>query len=489
MDRIKVRFPPSPTGYLHIGSLRTILYNYLFAKKHGGLLALRIEDTDRTRYVPGAVESLIRTLNRVHLDYDEGPYLEGEEIKQRGECGPYIQSERTELYREHAQTLLENGSGYYCFCSEERLESLRHQQELAKMTTKYDRFCLSLSQEQVKAKRQAGETAVIRLKIPEGETSFYDAIRGTIVFQNQEIDDQVLIKSDGYPTYHLANVVDDHLMQITHVIRGEEWLSSVPKHIALYKAFGWQEPVWAHMPLILNADKSKLSKRQGDVSVEDFLDKGYLPEALINFVALLGFNPRGDQEIYSLQELIDSFELEKVNKSGAVFDREKLLWMNRHYLKQLSDEELVAQAEVSLKEKGEFVSKEFLTKICHIEKARMDVVSDIAERVQEYLHISDYDPAILIWKKADQKDARDNLQGMIEFLTDMPENIFDSIAFIEGQIKIMIEQKGLQNGNVLWPTRVALSGCAQSPSPFELMWILGKEETLKRLTQAVTYLS
>src|SRR3989338_1713843 len=251
MDRIKVRFPPSPTGYLHIGSLRTILYNYLFAKKHGGLLALRIEDTDRTRYVPGAVESLIRTLNRVHLDYDEGPYLEGEEIKQRGECGPYIQSERTELYREHAQTLLENGSGYYCFCSEERLESLRHQQELAKMTTKYDRFCLSLSQEQVKAKRQAGETAVIRLKIPEGETSFYDAIRGTIVFQNQEIDDQVLIKSDGYPTYHLANVVDDHLMQITHVIRGEEWLSSVPKHIALYKAFGWQEPVWAHMPLIL----------------------------------------------------------------------------------------------------------------------------------------------------------------------------------------------------------------------------------------------
>lgn len=488
-QHIKVRFPPSPTGYLHIGSLRTVLYNYLFAQKHHALLALRVEDTDRTRYVTGAVENLIRTLEIIGLTYDEGPYLDSGEIKQKGNFGPYIQSERLDIYQKYAQILLKNGHAYYCFCSSERLDALRKEQELAKMTTKYDRRCCSLTEEEIHKRKEQGEPFVIRLRIPEGETKFEDVIRGTVSIKNKELDDQVLMKSDGYPTYHLANVIDDHLMEVTHVIRGEEWLSSVPKHILLYRAFEWQEPVWAHLPLILNPDKSKLSKRQGDVSVEDFLQAGYLPETLLNFVALLGFNPKADQELYTKQELIDLFDLTKVNKSGAVFDKEKLLWMNKQYIRQKTDEELTELLMPYVERAGKSVEKDFLKKISHVEKERLEILSEITLKIDLYMQTPAYESNLLIWKKADQEDARKQLQGMQAFLKTCSESDFHCEQVMEEKIKAYIVQNGLQNGNVLWPTRVALSGSAQSPNPFELLFVLGKEISLERLQEAIEKLS
>ena len=342
---IKTRFPPSPTGYLHIGSLRTALYNYLFAKKYGGIFLLRIEDTDRERYVEGAVESLIQTLDRVGLICDEGPVLVNGVLSEKGDYGPYTQSNRLDTYQKYAHQLLEQGSAYRCFCSKERLEKLRSDQQLAKLPTKYDRACLRLDSTEVQHRLNNNEPFVIRLLIPEGETTFKDEIRGMITIQNSEIDDQILLKTDGFPTYHLAVVVDDHLMGVTHIIRGEEWISSVPKHVLLYHVLNFPLPSFAHLPLILNPDKSKLSKRQGDVAVEDYLKKGYLPEALINFVALLGFNPSGDREIYTVKELIESFDLTRVNKSGAVFDITKLNWMNKQYIRSLEPKRLMDLAE------------------------------------------------------------------------------------------------------------------------------------------------
>src|SRR3989339_1628550 len=365
---VKTRFSPSPTGFLHIGSLRTALYNYLFAKKHGGTFLVRVEDTDRERLVEGAVESLIRTLETVGITYDEGPILVDGRLSEKGPNGPYTQSQRLPIYKEHAQKLVEQGSAYYCFCSKERLEELRNQQQIAKLQTKYDRQCLKLDHEEISRRLAAGESHVIRLQIPDGETTFQDEIRGPITISNSEIDDQVLMKADGYPTYHLAVVVDDHLMGVTHIIRGEEWISSVPKHVLLYNAFGFPMPSFAHLPLILNADKSKLSKRQGDVAVEDYLAKGYLPEALVNFVALLGFNPTGDREIYSLQELIDAFDLSCVNKSGAVFDHQKLDWMNGQYIKQLTNEELVIRCKTFLEKAEMEIDTVLFEKICFVEK-------------------------------------------------------------------------------------------------------------------------
>src|SRR3989339_1833333 len=365
---VKTRFSPSPTGFLHIGSLRTALYNYLFAKKHGGTFLVRVEDTDRERLVEGAVESLIRTLETVGITYDEGPILVDGRLSEKGPNGPYTQSQRLPIYKEHAQKLVEQGSAYYCFCSKERLEELRNQQQIAKLQTKYDRQCLKLDHEEISRRLAAGESHVIRLQIPDGETTFQDEIRGPITISNSEIDDQVLMKADGYPTDHLAVVVDDHLMGVTHIIRGEEWISSVPKHVLLYNAFGFPMPSFAHLPLILNADKSKLSKRQGDVAVEDYLAKGYLPEALVNFVALLGFNPTGDREIYPVEELIDAFDLSCVNKSGAVFDHQKLDWMNGQYIKQLTNEELVIRCKTFLEKAEMEIDTVLFEKICFVEK-------------------------------------------------------------------------------------------------------------------------
>ncbi len=452
-------------------------------------MILRIEDTDRERYVEGAVESLIGILARVGIGYDEGPKIINDVVSEVGKFGPYIQSDRVEIYREHVHALLKGGHAYRCFCTPRRLDSMRKQQQLAKMPTKYDRHCMDLSEEEVVKKIELGEPFVVRMKVPPGKTTFEDVIRGKISINNDEVDDQVLLKSDGFPTYHLANVVDDHLMKVTHVIRGEEWLSSTPKHMLLYDMFGWEAPVFAHLPLILNPDKSKLSKRQGDVAVEDYLDKGYLPEALINFVATLGYNPKGDQEIYSLDELIKLFDLSKVNASGAVFNIEKLDWLNGHYIREKGAEELAELCRPFLERAGKQVDDELLKKIITVEKDRMVRLGEIVEAVDMFTGDLEYDPLALIWKKADESDAKKNLSGLVEFIGTLGEEGFETIEMVENNIKRYIKEKGLENGNVLWPMRVALSGKSISPGPFELAWALGRGETLKRLKSALTKLS
>ncbi len=472
--QIRTRFAPSPTGYLHIGGLRTALYNFLFAKKHRGKLVVRIEDTDRSRLVEGALESLLKTLKTTGIIPDEGPY---------------IQSERLKLYQKHAGMLLKSGHAYHCFCSRERLEEMRKGQEAAHQSLKYDRVCLPLAPEEVKKRLEKQEPHVVRLNVPDGETSFDDLIRGKITISNREVDDQVLLKSDGFPTYHLAVVVDDHLMKITHVIRGEEWLSSTPKHLMLYHAFGWEAPAFAHLPLILNPDRSKLSKRQGDVAVEDYLAKGYLPEALVNFVALLGWNPKADQELYSLKELTNLFDLEKVNKAGAVFNLEKLQWMNGQYLRRLKPKELTKACEPFLKQASVDVEAKTLEKICEVERERLVLLSDMPKKAQTYLHLPSYESSLLVWKKANREDAKKNLANMITFLEGQGARIFTKISLLEEAISRYIKEQQLQNGNVLWPMRVALSGRAASPSPFELAWVLGREETLSRLDKALKLLS
>ncbi|HES58801.1 MAG TPA: glutamate--tRNA ligase, partial [Caldithrix sp.] len=333
-SEIRVRFAPSPTGFVHVGSLRTALYNYLFARHNNGKFILRIEDTDQDRFVEGAVDNLLNVLKWAGLDYDEGPQKENSSES-------YYQSERLPLYQKHIQILLDKGTAYPCFCSSERLEEMRSNQMARGEDARYDGRCRAIPAEEAK-KRMKAEPHVLRMKIPAGETVIVDDIvRGKVSFQTDVLDDQVLIKSDGFPTYHFANVVDDHLMRISHVIRGEEWLPSTPKHILLYKMFDWDMPVFAHLPLLLNADRSKLSKRQGDVAVEDYRDKGILPQALVNFVALLGWNKGDDQEIFSLSELCEYFTLERVTKAGAVFDLDKLNWMNGQYIRQISEDEYI----------------------------------------------------------------------------------------------------------------------------------------------------
>ena len=345
-DIPRVRFAPSPTGYLHVGGLRTALYNYLFARNCKGKFILRIEDTDRNRYVPGAVENLISTLSWAGIDYDEGP-------DKGGEYGPYLQSERLDIYKEHADSLIKNKKAYYCFCSSGRLTSLREKQQKQNLQAMYDKHCLSLSEEEIRYNLSEGLPHVIRLNVEPGKKiKFNDYIRKEIEFSSDVVDDQVLIKTDKYPTYHLANVVDDHLMKITHVIRGDEWLSSTPKHVILYEAFGWEIPIFAHLPLLLNADRSKLSKRQGDVAVEDYKNKGYLKEALVNFVALLGWTAGDNKEYYDINELISKFSLDRVNKSGAVFNIEKLNWLNEEHLRKKTGIELLQMLRSELKSRN-----------------------------------------------------------------------------------------------------------------------------------------
>ncbi len=484
---VKTRFPPSPTGFIHIGSLRTALYNFYFAKKHHGTFLLRIEDTDRARLVPGAVEALIRTLSTMGITYEEGPMLEDGVVVERGEHGPYVQSNRLEIYKTYVQKLIDQKVAYHCFCSKERLEDLRNTQSAAKQPTKYDRVCLKLSEQEVSSRLEKNELHVIRMLIPEGKTTFVDEVRGSITINNQEIDDQVLLKADGFPTYHLAVVVDDHLMEVTHIIRGEEWISSAPKHVLLYQWFGFPLPVFAHLPLILNPDKSKLSKRQGDVSVEDFLAKGYLEEALNNYVSLLGFNPSADREIYTQEELIAAFDLKKINKSGAVFDVKKLLWMNGQYIKSLSASKLMARVKPFLIRAGDIDSC-LLERVCEIEKTRMELLTDINDLITSYTQQPSYDASCLVWKKSDKKDARLQLSGLRQWFSSMDTNTFDSAQLLEEAGKRYISERNLDNGNVLWPLRVALSGLDKSAGPYELAWAFGQKETIKRIDHAITFL-
>jgi glutamyl-tRNA synthetase len=472
MDKIRVRFAPSPTGYLHVGGLRTALYNYLFARKNKGTFVLRIEDTDRSRYVPGAVENLMNTLKLCGLEYDEGP-------DKGGEFGPYIQSERLELYKKHAFELMDKGYAYPCFCSPETLEKMREEQIKRGETPKYDGRCRNIPPEEAK-KRMESEPYVIRMKMPqEGETTFRDIIRGEISIPNEMVDDQILIKTDGYPTYHLANVVDDHYMQITHVIRGEEWLPSVPKHVTLYRMFGWELPQFAHLPLLLNPDRSKLSKRQGDVAVEDYLRKGYLPEALVNFIALLGWNPGTDQELFTLEELIEQFSLERVNKSGAVFDLQKLKWMNGVYLRKLDDKEFVKFTRPFLEEAGYDCSDEKKTaEILLSLKTKIETGMDVIEKAKVFyideIEIAEEDALQIIQSES----AGKVLKTLLEKAKAQEEINLQNFQVIMKEVQ---KETGVKGKDLWMPVRVALTGVTHGPELPIIIDVFGKDKIIKFL--------
>ena len=393
--KIRTRFAPSPTGFLHLGGLRTALYNYLFAKKNKGVCFFRLEDTDQTRLVPEALETLLTTLKWCGIEFDENPEV-------GGPFAPYVQSQRLELYKKYADQLVAEGKAYYCFCTPERLDQLRTLQQKNKQPTKYDRKCLQLTKAEVDAKIKAGEPYVIRFKVPSDRIiSVHDLVRGEVKFNTNEIDDQILLKSDGFPTYHLAHVVDDHLMETTHVIRGEEWLPSTPKHLLLFEAFGWEAPLYAHLSLMLNPDKSKLSKRQGDVAVEDYQKKGYLPEALLNFVALCGWHPGAgsEQEVFDMAGLIENFKLSEVQKAGAVCDLQKARWFNAQYLRKLPQAELAKLIRTHLPEAWQSDSDEALLAKVKTVQERIELIGDAPEALKFYFEWVLPTPEILVHKK------------------------------------------------------------------------------------------
>jgi glutamyl-tRNA synthetase len=474
-DAIRVRFAPSPTGFVHVGSLRTALYNYLFARRLGGKFILRIEDTDQTRYVEGAVGNLIATLLWAGLGYDEGP-------EAGGSFGPYFQSQRLDIYREHARQLLQNGSAYPCFCSAERLEQMRRDQAAKGETQMYDGFCRHIPQDEA-LRRMKEETHVIRLRAPqEGESVVDDIVRGRVAFQNNLIDDQVLIKSDGFPTYHMANVVDDHLMQISHVIRGEEWLPSAPKHLLLYQAFGWMPPQFAHLPLLLNPDRSKLSKRQGDVAVEDYRAKGILPQSLLNFVALLGWSKGDDQELLTLAELIEHFSLERVNKSGAVFDLHKLDWMNGHYIRSISEEEyFLIGLDWMNREQLDAGSATLNREILKAVRPSLNRFNELTDRCALFFHDRQtYSDEAREW--IIKPESRNIFQKMIEYLQPVPELTTDIFRQVMKDIQKVTGVKGQE----LWmPVRAAITGVTHGPELPVVLSVIGKEKTLRFLQQAI----
>ncbi|MFZ2978572.1 MAG: glutamate--tRNA ligase [Candidatus Magasanikiibacteriota bacterium] len=486
---IRTRFAPSPTGYVHIGSLKMALTDYLLARQKGGQFILRVEDTDQGRLVEGAVENLLRTLDWAGINPDEGVKFDVDnKVVRVGDKGPYIQSERLDIYHKYLDELVEKDQAYYCFCSKERLDEVRKIQELNKQATGYDGHCRSINLEEAKKRIEAGEKAVVRMKMPkEDVTKFTDLIRGEVEFQNKLIDDQVILKSDGFPTYHLAVVVDDHLMEITHVIRGEEWLSSTPKHIELYKMFGWEPPLFAHLPLLLNPDKSKLSKRQGDVAVEDYIKKGYLPEAVLNFVAFLGWNPGDEREIFSLEELVKEFSLEKVSKAGAVFNLEKLDWYNREYMKKMDSAELANRCKVLFEEKYHISHITYhisLDKVVGLEKERATTLVELVDNVKFIFEMGEYDKELLVWKKSTAEDAKNKLQQLSDLLNTFSEQDW-SKENLEKKIGEWVVESGFGMGDVLWPMRIALSGQKNSPGPYEIADVLGKEECLLRLKLAI----
>ena len=477
---VRVRFAPSPTGYLHVGGLRTALYNFLFARHHNGTFVLRIEDTDQSRQVEGAVETLVNSLHWAGLEYDEGPDLPS---GVKGGAGPYIQSQRLEIYEKYADKLVEEGHAYHCFCSEERLEKVRAQQLERGQRTKYDEHCRKLSRDERESRLKAGMPSVIRMKIPsEGEEiTFKDAIRNEVTIPHENLDDQILMKSDGFPTYHLANVVDDHLMEISHVIRGEEWLPSTPKHILLYHYFGWEPPVFAHLPLLLNEDRSKLSKRQGDVAVEDYRKKGVLPEALVNFVALLGWTPADEEEVLSLEEMIDRFTLDRINKSGAVFDVEKLEWMNGIYIRKRDVEDLLEPALPFLEEAGfDTEDRETMLTILEAVKKKLRTLTDIPEKTRAFRD-GPVRPDPEEEEEVGELLSADSSKAVFATLAEK----FEQEEMVDGE-KFRALMKAVQNetgvkGKGLWmPVRVALTGEMHGPDLTAVVEILGKDKCIER---------
>ena len=480
--KIRTRYAPSPTGRMHVGNLRTALYAYLIAKHEGGDFLLRIEDTDQEREVEGAVDIINRTLQETGLIHDEGPDKDGG-------CGPYVQSERQAqgIYLKYAKMLVEKGEAYYCFCTQERLESLKKTVN-GEEIMQYDKHCLSLSREEVEENLKKGMPYVIRQNNPrEGTTTFHDELYGDITVDNAELDDMVLIKSDGFPTYNFANVVDDHLMGITHVVRGNEYLSSAPKYNRLYDAFGWEVPVYVHCPLITDENHKKLSKRSGHSSFEDLVEQGFLPEAVVNFVALLGWSPESDEEMFTLEELVKEFDYHRISKSPAVFDMVKLRWMNGEYIKKMDFERFYTMAEPYLKK---VISRPLdLRKIAAMVKTRIEVFPDIEAHVDFFQEVPEYDVSMSNPKKmktdpekglALLKDVRPLLEAQEDFSND---------ALFE-MLKKYGEEKGYKTGYIMWPIRTALSGKETTPAgATEILDVLGKEESLRRIDAAIEKLS
>jgi len=477
MSQVRVRFAPSPTGFVHIGSLRTALYNYLFARKNNGSVVLRIEDTDQKRFVEGAVDNILDAMDWAGIGFDES-------LRHGGDFGPYLQSERTDIYRQHVQMLLDKGNAYPCFCSAATLEKMREEQIARGEDPKYDGRCRNIPKDEAAA-RMADEEHVIRLKIPKGRTVVEDIVRGRVEFDNDLLDDQVLMKSDGYPTYHLANVVDDHLMRISHVIRGEEWLPSTPKHVILYKCFGWDVPQFAHLPLLLNPDRSKLSKRQGDVAVEDYMKKGYLPEALVNFVALLGWNPGegSDQELFTLDELEELFSLERVSKAGAVFDINKLDWMNGHYLRELPRERQLELLQPVLQKSGIDTSDTAKTeKIVEAVVPRINKISDApfvaAIFASNELVVQEND-ALEILKQESTRTVLSEFISRAGQLSGLTPDSFKDV------MKSIQKEKGIKGPQLWKPVRVALTGSLSGPELPLVIDIFGKDKAISFARQAL----
>ena len=481
MKKIRTRFAPSPTGRMHVGNLRTALYAYLIAKHEGGDFILRIEDTDQERLVEGAVDIIYRTLQKTGLVHDEGPDKDGG-------VGPYVQSERQSqgLYLQYAKQLIEKGEAYYCFCDKERLSSLTRVME-GKEINVYDKHCLSLSREEVEGKLAAGVPYVIRQNNPtEGTTTFRDEIYGDITVGNEELDDMILIKSDGYPTYNFANVVDDHLMGITHVVRGNEYLSSSPKYNRLYEAFGWEVPTYVHCPLITDEEHHKLSKRCGHSSYEDLIEQGFLTEAIVNFVALLGWSPADNREIFTLKELVDVFDYHHLSKSPAVFDYTKLKWMNGEYIKAM---EFAPFYEKALPVMKEVITKDLdFEKIGAMVKTRIEIFPDIKELVDFFEELPAYDPEMYCHKKM-KTTKESSLEVLKELLPILEAQEDYSNDALYQTLLGYVEKKGCKNGYVMWPVRTAASGKQMTPAgATEIMEILGKEETLKRIRKGISLL-
>ncbi len=489
---VRVRFAPSPTGFVHIGSLRTALYNYLFAKKNNGSYILRIEDTDQSRLVGGAVENMLDILSWCGIEHNEGVVKKDDEIIQVGECGPYIQSERLGIYKKYIQELLEKGCAYYCFCSKERLEQVREEQLERHETPKYDGHCRDYSLEEAKERAEKGEPCVVRLRLPENkDIIFNDAVRGRVVVNTNDLDDQVLIKTDGFPTYHFAVVVDDYLMGITHVIRGEEWVISTPKHVYLYEAFGWQAPLFVHLPNILNSERKKLSKRQGDVAAADFKKKGYLPEGLINYLALVGWSPEDEQEIFKMEELIESFSIERVSKSGGIFDTDKLNWVNSHFIKEYDLDVLSKLSIPYLIEAGYMTEEETIEKIDWVK----DLVSIIRERLSSLAEIKK-EAAIFFNNeiKPENEEAKEMLRlaHIHELMNIFEEKVKNAETIDQNFGKILFKQiqkeTGYKGKELYMPIRVFLTGEIHGPDMGMTLKLLGKEKILSRIQYVRDYL-
>jgi len=479
MEKVRVRFPPSPTGFAHIGNVRTALFNWLFARHTGGKFILRIEDTDRTRLVQGAEEEIYEALRWVGIDWDEGPTV-------GGPFGPYIQSQRLDIYRKYAGELVAKNAAYYCFCTPDRLEQLRKDQEAAKQPTGYDRLCLGLSGSEVESRLKDGVPAVIRFKTPDtGETTFYDEVRGEITFENALLDDFVILKSDGYPTYHFASVVDDHLMEITHVIRGEEWISSTPKHVLLYEAFSWELPKFAHTTSILGTDKTRLSKRHGAVRFLEYREKGFLPEAMVNFMALLGWSPGEDRELFTVEELIERFSLEGIVRNPAIFDLEKLEWMNGVYIRQ-ADLDRITDLCIPFLQKSHLLSdnvseqeRAYVREVVRLERDRLKFLAQICE-IADFFFLAElnYDEhGVRKWLHREY--VRELLRKLLPALRELPQWTPETI---ESTIRSVGEELGLGGGEVIHPIRMATTGRTAGPGLFETLYVLGRDRVISRLT-------